>query len=139
MAKEDRAGGQGGTAPSVGAGVARAESPRAFRRQLPFGRGAVLMVGTRAHIVGVADVSVSGAYLTTRAPVSVGEQYTLKMFLLPQSMEVSLKVEIVRVAGSVNESAGKTRGVGVRFLDMDERTAETLRSFVARAQASARP
>ena len=34
---------------------------RAFRRKLPFGRGAVLMVGERAHIVGLADVSVTGA------------------------------------------------------------------------------
>ena len=75
-----------------------AERRRAFRRKLPFGRGAVLMVGDRSHIVGVADVSVTGAYLTTRAPVAAGEAHVLKLLLLPARVEFALPAEIVRVS-----------------------------------------
>src|SRR5262245_41366420 len=93
------------------------ERRRAFRRKLPFGRGAVLLVGERAHIVGVADVSVSGAYLTTRAPVGVGETHVLRLLLLPDTVEVELRAEIVRVAQADHESHAHPRGVAVRFLE----------------------
>jgi hypothetical protein len=131
--REEEAGGEGGMA---GDEVVRdgsgGERRRAFRRRLPFGRGAVLVVGERAHIVGVADVSVTGAYLTTRAPVSPGETHLLKMLILPDRVEVALKAEIVRVAQSVHESPDHPRGVAVRFLDPDERAVARLRAFVAR-------
>jgi hypothetical protein len=108
------------------------ERRRAFRRKLPFGRGAVLVVGDRAHIVGVADVSVTGAYLTTRAPVSAGETHLLKLLLLPARVEVSLPAEVVRVSIAAHESADHPRGVAVRFVDVDEASGEQLRAFVAR-------
>lgn len=109
-----------------------AERRRAFRRKLPFGRGAVLMVGDRAHIVGVADVSVTGAYLTTRAPVAAGEAHVLKLLLLPARVEIALPAEIVRVSTTRHESPDHPRGVAVRFLDLDEGSREQLRSFVDR-------
>ena len=74
------------------------ERRRALRRKLPFGRGAVLVVGDRAHIVGLADVSVTGAYLTTRAPVSKGETHLLRLLLLPDTVELEVRAEVVRVA-----------------------------------------
>jgi hypothetical protein len=112
------------------------ERRRAFRRRLPFGRGAVLMIGGRAHIVGLADVSVTGAYLTTRAPVSVGDAHLLRLLLLPDTVEVELPVEIVRVAQADVESPDHPRGVAVRFLELNERAARQLRGFIARGQVS---
>jgi hypothetical protein len=112
------------------------ERRRAFRRRLPFGRGAVLMVGGRAHIVGLADVSVTGAYLTTRAPVSVGDAHLLRLLLLPDTVEVELPVEIVRVAQADVESPDHPRGVAVRFLELNEKAARQLRGFIARGQVS---
>ena len=109
-----------------------AERRRAFRRRLPFGRGAVLVVGERAHIVGIADVSTTGAYLTARAPVSAGETHVLKLLLLPTRVELELPAEVVRVSLAVHESPDHPRGVAVRFRDLDERSRELLRSFVAR-------
>lgn len=109
-----------------------AQSRRAFRRKLPFGRGAVLVVGERAHIVGLADVSVTGAYLSTRAPVSAGEAHVLKLLLLPARVEVSLRAEVVRTSLAEHESPDHPRGVAVRFLDLDEDSRELLRSFVDR-------
>jgi hypothetical protein len=106
------------------------ERRRAYRRKLPFGRGAVLSVGDRAHIVGLADVSITGAYLTARAPVQSGEKHVLKMFLLPARMEIALKVEVVRVAQTAPESPDHPRGVAVRFLDVDERSRDLLQAFV---------
>ena len=110
------------------------ERRRAFRRKLPFGRGAVLMVGDRAHIVGVADVSVTGAYLSTRAPVTVGHTYTLRLILLPDTVEVELQAEIVRVAQVELESPDHPRGVAVRFTDPNDKAIAQLQAFVARAQ-----
>lgn len=108
------------------------EQRRAFRRKLPFGRGAVLVVGERAHIVGIADVSVTGAYLTTRAPVSAGETHVLKVLILPVRVEVALRVEIVRVSLADHESSDHPRGVAVRFADLDETSRALLAAFVAR-------
>lgn len=112
------------------------ERRRAFRRRLPFGRGAVLMIGGRAHIVGLADVSVTGAYLTTRAPVSVGDAHLLRLLLLPDTVEVELPVEIVRIAQADVESPDHPRGVAVRFLELNEKAARQLRGFIARGQVS---
>ena len=108
------------------------ERRRAFRRKLPFGRGAVLVVGQRSHIVGVADVSVTGAYLTTRAPVAAGETHLLKLLLLPSRVEIELRAEIVRVSLAAHESPDHPRGVAVRFLDVDQASRAELEAFVAR-------
>jgi hypothetical protein len=107
------------------------ERRRALRRRLPFGRGAVLVVGKRAHIVGVADVSVTGAYLTTRAPVVAGETHLLRLLLLPDTVEVELRAEVVRVALGEHESANHPRGVAVRFLDPQPSAIRRLQAFVA--------
>ena len=112
------------------------ERRRAFRRKLPFGRAAVLMVGERAHIVGVADVSVTGAFLSTRAPVSVGETHVLKLLLMPERVELGVPAEIVRVAQAEGESQDHPRGVAVRFLELDEAGRRCLEVFVAREPKS---
>lgn len=114
------------------------ERRRAFRRKLPFGRGAVLHVGERSHIVGVADLSVTGAYLSTHAPVSVGETHVLKLLILPERVELELRAEVVRVAQSDHESSSHPRGVAVHFLELDETSRGVLERYVAREPGSAR-
>ena len=99
---------------------------------MPFGRGAVLQVGKRAHIVGVADLSVTGAFLSTRAPLSVGDVHVLRLLVLPERVEISIKAEIVRLAQTDNESPHHPRGVGVRWIDLDEQVREHLAFYVAR-------
>jgi hypothetical protein len=108
---------------------------RAFRRKLPFGRGAILSVGDRAHIVGLADISLTGAYLTARARVEAGEVHVLKVLLLPSRTEIVLKAEVVRVSLADPESPNHPRGVAVRFLDVDERQLALLQAFVDREPA----
>lgn len=108
------------------------ERRRAFRRRLPIGRGAVLVVGERSHIVGLADVSVTGAYLMTRAPVAAGETHVLRILSLPSRVEFNLKAEIVRVSLADHESPNHPRGVAVRFLDIDEPSRRFLEGFIAR-------
>jgi hypothetical protein len=108
------------------------ERRRALRRKLPFGRGAVLVVGDRAHIVGLADVSVTGAYLSTRAPVSVGGTHLLRLLLLPDTIELELQAVIVRVAQADVESPDHPRGVAVRFLDPNQKAIGQLQAFIAR-------
>ena len=108
------------------------ERRRALRRKLPFGRGAVLVVGDRVHIVGLADVSITGAYLSTRAPVSVGDTHLLRLLLLPDTVEVELQAEIVRIAQVDVESPDHPRGVAVRFLEPNQKAITRLQAFVAR-------
>jgi hypothetical protein len=112
------------------------ERRRALRRKLPFGRGAILQVGDRTHIVGLADVSVTGAYLTTRAPLSVGDTHRLRLLMVPERIEMALRVEIVRLAQSDHESTDHPRGVAVRFLDVDDEARQRLQEYVARGPMS---
>jgi len=107
------------------------ELRRAFRRKLPFGRGAVLVVGARTHIVGLADLSVTGAYISTRAPVSVGDSHVLRLLLLPETVE--LRAQVVRVVQADVESNHHPRGVAVRFLEPGEKAMGQLKAFIARA------
>ena len=113
------------------------EHTRALRRKLPFGRGAVLVIGDRTHIVGLADLSVSGAYLRTVAPVAVGEAHVLRLLLLPDRTEFELKAEVVRVAQDAHESADHARGVAVRFADTDAAARQKLQAFIARGRPKA--
>jgi hypothetical protein len=116
-------------------GNGEAEDPerrRALRRKLPFGRGAVLEVGDRTHIVGLADVSVSGAYLTTRAPLAIGDTHILRLLMVPERIEMALRAEVVRVAQADHESTDHPRGVAVRFLDLDDEARQRLQEYVAR-------
>ena len=113
-----------------------AERRRALRRKLPFGRGAILEVGERTHIVGLADVSVTGAYLTTRAPLSVGDTHRLRLLMVPERIEMTLRAEVVRVSQSEHESTDHPRGVAVRFLDVDDDARERLQVYVARGPMS---
>jgi hypothetical protein len=108
------------------------ERRRAYRRRLPFGRGAVLVVGGRSHIVGLADLSVTGAYLRTGASIGVGETHVLRLLLLPDRGEFELRSEVVRVTQDQPESADHSRGVAVRFVGLDEDTAARLAVYIGR-------
>jgi hypothetical protein len=77
-------------------------------------------------------VSVTGAYLSTRAPVCVGDTHQLRLMLLPDTVEVELQVVIVRVAQVELESPDHPRGVAVRFMEPNEKAITLLQAFVAR-------
>jgi hypothetical protein len=107
---------------------------RAHRRQLPFGRAAVLVVRGRDHIVGLVDLSVTGAYLRTRLSLAVGDEPVLKLLVLPERSELKLLSRVVRVNQQRDESAHHTRGIAVHFLDVDDETRARLAAFVGRAR-----
>lgn len=131
MRNEDDAGGVGSWEEVV-TDASGKERRRAFRRRLPIGRGAVLVVGRRSHIVGLADVSLTGAYLMTRAPVAAGETHVLRILSLPTRVEFNLQAEIVRVSLADHESDNHPRGVAVRFVDIDEPSRRFLEAYIAR-------
>lgn len=106
------------------------ERRRAYRKKLPFGRGAVLVVGERAHIVGIADLSVTGAYLRMRLALNVGDEHVLKLLLMPKRTELCLRVRVVRVSLDQDESHQHTRGVAVHFVDPDAQARARLQAFV---------
>ena len=117
---------------SSGGEGTRSRHARAPRRKLPLGRGAVLVVAGRTHIVGMADVSVTGAYLTTRAPVVEGDMCQLKVAPVPGRVQLALRVRVVRIAQSGEESGHHPRGVAVEFVGLEPDTSELLASYVGR-------
>lgn len=113
-----------------GNGSARTIQPRAPRRKLPLGRGATLIVDDRIHIVGLADVSTTGAYLITRAPARAGVEYTVRLFVLPGRAELALRARVVRVVSRGEEKDHHPHGVAVEFVSLDDDTRARLESFV---------
>jgi len=105
-------------------------SRRSHRRKLPFGRGGVLKVDGRNHIVGVVDVSVGGAYLATRTVLPPARSLSL-MLRLPSGVELLLECEVLRVSQQADESQAHPRGIAVRFQELDERAKEHLEEFIA--------
>ena len=105
---------------------------RAPRRKMTFGRGGVLVADERTHIVGLRDVSITGAYLMTSAPVREGDACLLKLSPVRGRVQLALRVRVVRVEPSGEESALQRRGVAVQFLENDPDTLELLEGFVGR-------
>jgi Tfp pilus assembly protein PilZ len=75
---------------------------------------------------------VTGAYLTTRAPVSVGETHRLRLLILPNRAELVLSARVVRISQNAGESSGHPCGVAVQFLHLDEEARRRLEAFVTR-------
>jgi hypothetical protein len=107
------------------------------RRALPFGRGAVLQVGDRSHIVGLSDLCEGGALLLTRAKVSEGEAALLKLSTVSRRVEVALSCIVVRILSA--SSGGSQRGLAVRFDDPDDEARASIAAFVGRAPDGRRP
>jgi hypothetical protein len=110
---------------------------RAPRRRLPMGRGARLVVRGSTHLVGLGDVSVSGAYLLTRVEMSVGEELELRLLLVPSLTELVLRARVVRVI-TREQSAHHPQGVAVQFVDVPPQTLVQLDAFVQARSAKLR-
>jgi hypothetical protein len=100
------------------------------RRKLRFGRGGVLKVDGRSHIVAVVDLSVGGAYLGTRTTVEKAKVLVLNL-RLSSGVELSLPCEVLRINQDGDESQAHPRGIAVRFHDLDENTLRHLEEFIA--------
>jgi hypothetical protein len=111
---------------------ATTETRGRLRRKLPLGRAAVLEIDGRPHVVGLVDLSVSGAYVMSRAAAAVGDRHRLRILVLPERVELRLECEAVRVSQEAHESPSHPRGVAYRFLEMDEGSLALLQAFVAR-------
>jgi PilZ domain len=127
----DEANTDGAASREEGSSSSEASTPRrSQRRKLPFGRGGVLRVDGRSHIVGVVDVSVGGAYLATRTVLPPARSLSLKL-RLPSGIELSLACEVLRVSQQADESQAHPRGIAVRFQELDALARKYLEEFVA--------
>ena len=104
-----------------------AEKRRSSRRELPFGRGAILQIGGRVHIVGLGDLSEGGAFLVTRASASVGETHLLRLSMVSRRVEVTLPCEVVRVVDRPAE-----RGMGVVFTELTSYSKDLIEQVLTR-------
>jgi hypothetical protein len=97
------------------------ERRRYRRRTLPFLRGAVLQVGTETHIVILADLSVEGAFITTRAPFEIptGQTLHLRIVAPRHSREVSIPCQLVWHNERFEAASGRPAGMAVRFQEVD--------------------
>jgi hypothetical protein len=97
---------------------------RVRRRTLPFLRSAVLELPEQSHIVVLADLSVEGAFLTTRVPVDLpspatGQTMRLRIVAPRHSREVSVPCELVWRSDRFDAASGRPAGIAVRFLELD--------------------
>ena len=110
--------------------------PRAPRRKLPLGRGGTMLVDGRTHIVGLADLSATGAYLITRIHLRRGEE--VRLVVLPGGGELALRARVVRVVQGSQEKDHHPRGVAVHFVGLDEAARARLETFVKAGSATGR-
>jgi Tfp pilus assembly protein PilZ len=114
-----------------------AERRQKSRRSLPFGRGAVLQISDRSHVVGLADLSEGGALVLTRASASVGDTGLLRLSMVSRRVELALPCAVVRV---VNGPSGTPqKGLALRFVDPDPEALAAIASFVARVPRDRQP
>ena len=113
---------------SGGSGGSARGPTRAPRRRLPMGRGARLVVRGSTHLVGLGDVSVSGAYLITRLSLTVGDEPELRLLMVPSLTELVLKTRVVRLIPR-DQATHHPQGVAVQFLDMEPSMRVELEAF----------
>ena len=114
-----------------------ADRRKAGRRQLPFGRGAILVTASSSHVVAVVDLSEGGAYVASRAAVSPGEPITLKLLLSPGG-ELALPAEVVRVATRREGPDAYPPGIAIRFRELDAAVRARLALFVEEGRRRSR-
>jgi uncharacterized protein (TIGR02266 family) len=105
------------------------ERRRNLRAPIPVRR---LKVGGSGNVFfGYAgDISASGMFISTVNPRRRGEQFSLQFSLPGQAAPISVTAEVVWIR---EHSAGEEfpPGMGIRFLEIDERAAAAIRDFVA--------
>jgi len=100
--------------------------PRTERR--PLAKVWLIEPGERDRYVlcwDLYDVSLTGAFLETRGPLVIGSELVLEIIF--GKRVVRARTEVVRVQ---EPSWMHVAGVGVRFLEMDERSRRVLEEFV---------
>lgn len=84
---------------------------------------------TKTQFLGRArDISESGIFLETGQALEVGNVFHLSFLLPSVEQRVTGKGRVVRVE---REEASGEYGVGIRFIDLPEASAERIRRFVA--------
>jgi hypothetical protein len=104
--------------------------PRAARRRLPLGRGATLIVGQRTHIVGLSDLSATGAYLVTGVSAAVGDELALHLIAVPGKSTLSARVRVVRVVREGVEKDHHPCGLAVEFVGLAPDDRQRIESYV---------
>jgi len=99
------------------------------RRSLPFVRSAVLEMRGRSHIVAVQDLSVDGAFLSTRLAVEPGERVRLRAVLPRDGREVTIPCQVVWTSDKLDAPTGRPAGMAVRFVGLDPVVLRRLAEF----------
>lgn len=110
------------------------ERRRSRRRTLPFLRSAVLEIGEDSHIVVLVDLSVEGAFLTTRvaidlAAASVDRPLRLRLVAPRRSREVAVPCALVWRNERFDAMTGRPSGIAVRFLELDSEMHRWIEEF----------
>jgi hypothetical protein len=110
-----------GNAPS-----ASGQAPRRRRR------GSLGCAVTPVGSMRISDISVSGALLESRGEMPIGHEIHLDL-RLDSGAVVHVLAMVVRVQ---YPDWGRVGGVGVTFIDLQERSKQTLADFVAAGNAA---
>jgi uncharacterized protein (TIGR02266 family) len=111
------------------------ERRRHLRAPIPVRRVGVL--GRGNVFFGYAgDISASGMFIRTVNPRKPGDQFTVVFSLPGSKSEIRVTAEVVW-AREHSKGSEYDPGMGLKFVDIDEQAAQSIREFVAKGKDAA--
>ncbi len=109
------------------------------RRVLPFVRSAVLELEGKNHIVAVADISSTGAFLSTSLEANANRLLRLKVILPGETRDVQIDCRVVRRSETPDVETGRPPGLAIRFEGLEPAIRRRLEEFTAESPVGRRP
>ena len=101
------------------------------RRRLAFVKSAVLEVGSRSHLVALADLAPEGAFLKGAVDQLENEDLKLRLMFPQDSRQVTIPCRLVRQEEAFDAASGRPAGVAVRFESVEPKVLRLLEEFAA--------
>ncbi len=76
------------------------------------------------------DISRGGIFIQTQKPKEVGDRFLVTLVHPETKEEIELMGEVVRVAEGEPHIPGSSKGMGIKFIDMDKEKKEAIRRFL---------
>ncbi len=91
----------------------------------------------KVFIAHASNISMGGLLLSADRPVQVGERFPIEFVLPDEKTKVSCAAEVVWTKRHGPEGSA-SEGVGVRFVDIDDKKMKAIEQWIKRQEAAAK-